>query len=355
MENTVVQDDLFASNNNGRVFTLDFGQKKTRIYDGKAVRTISHEEVLDLPKTLGVGATLIVEDSHMGVPRTEKSLAQPYTKTELQNFYNDCSINGITLKLFPQKSCPRALAYSNLEKKDENDPIAIYNLYRDFPDISMKKPDPNFDLSAAAQEGRKRKYEVNSMINFARRNGYYNEHDANGQWVIENINEIHDSLSDIGKSVFGFFKETARHKRPNKNRNIKKGDINEKNINIAQIYPILASMRGHLVDMGNDLFIVDDGLFLREATGQLPSWKFTQRFVFHMSPYHLKGGVARSNLYHWGAPKWIKEQAKEEGFDLDGKKRGQFTAEEDAVFLKYRRQYCNAIKELYNIMKGMLE
>ena len=130
-------------NTENKVFTLDFGKKRTTLYDGEKVIGSTVEQILTLPKLLNPGSKIIVEDAHMGVPRTEKSLAQPYTKTELRKFYSDCEENGIELRFFPQQSSPRAAAYSNLKKDDDQDPISIYNLCRDYPNISLKKPDPS--------------------------------------------------------------------------------------------------------------------------------------------------------------------------------------------------------------------
>ena len=342
-------------NTENKVFTLDFGKKRTTLYDGEKVIGSTVEQILTLPKLLNPGSKIIVEDAHMGVPRTEKSLAQPYTKTELRKFYSDCEENGIELRFFPQQSSPRAAAYSNLKKDDDQDPISIYNLCRDYPNISLKKPDPSFSYSLKAKEGLFRKHQLNKILNFARRTDYLNPNDKNTQWINENANYVYNELSDVGRCVFGFLNEKARFKRPNKNRNIKKGDLNVKHIKVNFIYTTLASMRGTLVHEGNERFSVDDSFFLREGTGRLPNWAFTQRYIFHMSPYHLKGGVARSNFYHHGAKKWIKERVFEEGYDIDKKKRGEMSKQEEKVFLKYRRLYSNAIKELYNIIKKQLE
>lgn len=344
-----------ALNTKNKVFTLDFGKKRTTLYDGERVIGSTVEQILTLPQLLKSGSIIIVEDAHMGVPRTEKSLAQPYTKKELRKFYSDCEENGIELRFFPQQSSPRAAAYSNLKKDDDQDPIAIYNLCRDYPNISLKKPDSSFEYSLKAKEGLLRKRQLNKMLNFARRTDYLNSNDQNTQWINENANYIYNELSDVGRCVFGYFNEQARFKRPNKNRNIKKGDLNVRHIKVNFIYTILASMRGTLVSEGDEQFSVDDSVFLRKGTGRLPSWSFTQRYVFHMSPHHLKGGVARSNLYHHGAKKWIKERVLEEGYDIHKKKRGEMSKQEEKVFLKYRRLYSNAIKELYNIIKKQLE
>jgi hypothetical protein len=89
-----------------------------------------------------------------------------------------------------------------------------------------------------------------------------------------------------------------------------------------------------------------------------------------MSPFHFRGGVARSNLYYHGAMNWIVKKSKEEnGLNLKRKititdengdkiektiRRGHFTPQEDTIFLNYRKQYCKSIIELVNFFKQHL-
>jgi hypothetical protein len=189
--------------------------------------------------------------------------------------------------------------------------------------------------------------------NVARRYSYESDEDKNSVFIKENIQHIYDNLSTVARDVFGFqlYKKTCKYG--------KEGDIILNKVNMCQIYSILAILRDF-----------DGQLRLYKDTNNFPSNYFIKRYVLCMTPFHFRGGVARSNLYYHGTMNWIIKKANQEhGLDLkrktsiideDGKKaekvirRGHFTAQEDAVFVAYRKQYCKSIFELVNFFKQHL-
>ena len=102
----------------GKIYVLDCGVNQSTIFDVEkdTVTKIKHEEVLELYKQIEAGSEIIVEYAHMGCPRQERSLSQPFTASQLLTFYENLREKNITLKLFPQQSTPRACAYSGLPK-----------------------------------------------------------------------------------------------------------------------------------------------------------------------------------------------------------------------------------------------
>ena len=88
-----------------------------------------------------------------------------------------------------------------------------------------------------------------------------------------------------------------------------------------------------------------------------------------MTPFHFKGGIARSNLYYHRKKRWIISTVKNNhNFDFNKRSRGgffdkkdpsikiegsQFSLEEDALFQKYRKQYCDATREFWQLTKRM--
>ena len=108
-----------------------------------------------------------------------------------------------------------------------------------------------------------------------------------------------------------------------------------------------------------------------EGKQELAGWKFVKRYAIRMSPFHLKGGVARSNLYYHGLRNWVAKKCAEElGMTtkaFKAKKRGGYTDsdtgkyvepmthEEEQTYLKYRRQYCKAVKLLFIKCKEVIE
>ena len=90
-----------------------------------------------------------------------------------------------------------------------------------------------------------------------------------------------------------------------------------------------------------------------------------------MTPHHLKGGVARSNIYYHGVRHWVAKKAAEQlgmtSKAFKSKRRGGYmdsetgkyvepmTHEEEQAYLKYRRQYCKAVKLLFIKCKEIIE
>lgn len=328
---------------------VDCGKNNSTIFNGKETKHLSHGEVLNLPSNLEKGTTIISEYAHLGVPRTLKSLSQPFTKNQLRSLYDACEAREISLKLFPQKSTPRAIDYSKFEKSDETDPEAIYNLIQDFPQTSLMNPPKDFDTNESRREGFKWKEEINLILNHSRSQDYEGEA---YQWVINNIEKIDNLLSDTARSAF----KIERYKVSNKNKGFQKGDININKLAKAQICSVLATLMGGIEKdfLTEEAFINFNPRF-RNSTGTYAGWNFIKRYVLCMSPFHLKGGVARSNLYYHGLKNWVIAQSKLESVDLKRKQRGNFSKKEDETFIKYRKEYCNSIRELFGVIKSILE
>lgn len=337
------------------MIVLDCGKNTATIYDSSTdtCKVISHMDVLKLPEELNEGSTVVAEYAHLGCPRQKYSLSQPFTENLLQDLYARFRAKGITLKLFPQQSTPRATSFSGLEKSDLNDPRSIYLLLQKFPQISLMNPPVSFEIEDIVQEGWEWKDTTNKILNVARRYSYESDDDKNSVFIKDNIQTIYNNLSDTGRDVFGLqlFKKTSKHGT--------EGSINLNKINMCQIYSILAILR----DFDGQL------RFFRD-TGQFPSNYFIKRYVLCMTPFHFRGGVARSNLYYHGAMNWIIKKAKadhninlkrkvsivDDNGDISERviRRGHFTDQEDSIFLLYRRHYNRSIFELINFFKRHL-
>ena len=331
-----------------KTYVLDCGVNQSTIYDAEknVVTTLSHDDVLKLHNVLEPNSTLICEYAHLGCPRGERSLSQPFTAEELLTFYDNLKEKNITLKLFPQQSTPRACAYSGLPKSDENDVKSIYLLLKDFPEISLMNPPKSFDVSDKRETAWTMKDEINYTLNIARRYSYNDEGDMNTRAIKELFPKMLTDLSEETKEAFGI-SEKSKY-QVSRSGQYEKGELNMNNISKVQLYSVLACLqteKGHL----------------RTVNGKTPSWKFVKRYLLCMTPFHFRGGVARSNLYYHGMRNYIISMAKEKGLTLKGKKRGgffndkgtaikkgsRFTKKEDEFFLKERKVYNNAIREVY--------
>ena len=331
-------------------YVLDCGVNQSTIFDVEknTVTKIKHEDVLELYKQIEAGSEIIVEYAHGGCPRQDRSLSQPFTASELLTFYENLREKNITLKLFPQQSTPRACAYSGLPKLDENDPRAIHKLVSDFPQISMMNPPSSFEVSDKRKLSWEMKNDINYTLNVARRYGYNDENDMNTRTIKELFPKMLVELSEETKKAFGI-SEKSKYQVSSKGK-YQKGELNMNNNKFSkvQLYSILAALQD---EEGN----------LRTINGKTPSWKFAKRYLFCMTPFHFRGGVARSNLYYHGMKNYIISKGKEVGLTLKGKKRGgffndkgdaikkgsRFTKKEDDFFLKERKVYNDAIREVY--------
>jgi len=349
------------------VYVIDCGKNNATIsHNGNPVTIISHKEILNLPTIIPKHSLVVSEYAHLGCPREEYSMSMPLTDVELKMLYDGFTNNYITLKLFPQKSTPRASSYSNLEKGDDQDPIAIYRLLRDFPQISLMNPPRSFNASKKIEEFWHHKDITNKILNIARMSpknsvdGYDvwgKNNDQNTKWILDNIHYIYNNLSDNARDCFGFSHYSSTHGAKKNRGKLKIKSDNKWLFKMGQIYTILSVLRNHKGELRK-----------RESTNNFLSNNDAKRYIFCMTAFHHRGGVARSNLYFHGARNWIIKKGKDHNLDFRRKvktiedneeksrqiRRGHFTQEEDIVFLKYRRIYSNSCMELYKLFKYML-
>ena len=335
---------------------IDCGANSSTIYDAKKgeVKTITHADVLNLPSVLPRGSFVVSEYSHLGCERTEFSLSQPYTRELLLDLYGRFEKAGIKLRLFPQQSTPRACAYSELEKLDENDPISIYNLIRDYPEISLMNPPTSFDPTEKRKQSWHIKKRVDADINRARREEPKYTTDFVSRFIRENIEQIEDGLSDDAKEAFGFRAYNPKKKvvestcyKVGEN----KGEINLSKVKIQGLYALAVCY----LDPTTESFRV------RVSNGEeIPiSLSYAKRYIIRQSPFHFRGGICRSNMYYHGMKNYIINKGKQIGVNLKGKSRGGFldedgnlkpntrmTPEEEQLYLKERRLYCKLMKEV---------
>lgn len=351
-------------------YVLDCGMNTATLFSAKTgeVETIRHDALLNLPGDLPRGSTIVCEYAHLGCPRKKRSLSQPFEDYRLLDLYERFKECGITLKLFPQQSTPRACNYAikvtgdkDREKSDMTDPESIYFLLRDFPEISLMNPPGSFEVPDKRAESYEWVADSNMYLNIARRYSYVKAEDDEGgesdDFLVKNMQQVYEAVSETCRSAFGLdVYKTSRGKT-------KKGQVNLNKMKKAQVYSVLTQ-----------LLDADGNPRIRKSTGKLPSWKFIKRYSIKMTPFHFKGGVARSNLYYHGARHWVSAQMADElgvtAKSIKKKRRGGyvnsdnkkspvyvegFNDEENRLFRKYRTQYCNAVRELFRAFKDIIE
>lgn len=335
---------------------IDCGANSGTIYDVKKgeVKTISHADVLNLPSVLPRGSFVVSEYSHLGCERTEFSLSQPYTRTLLLDLYDRFEKAGIKLRLFPQQSTPRAISYSEHPKSDDYDPISIYNLIKDYPEISLMKPPTSFDPTEKRKQSWHIKKRVDADINRARREEPKYTTDFVSRFIRENIEQIEDGLSDDAKEAFGFRAYDPK-KKVVESTSYKVGkDAGKINFNKIKVQGLYALAVCYLDP-------TTESLRVRVSNGEeIPiSLSYAKRYIIRQSPFHFRGGICRSNMYYHGMKNYIINKGKQVGVNLKGKSRGGFmdeddnlkprsrmTPEEEQLYLKERRLYCKLMKEV---------
>lgn len=323
----------------------DCGKNCSTMLKNGQVYTFSHKDFLDEILSLPRGTMFIAEEAHL-TPRELLSKAQPFTKSQLDKLSAGCNEKGIKIRCFPQQSTPRALEYyrkkyslneEEFGKSDHNDLLAIKELLEDFPEIKLSHlgGDKNIRTKECGNEFQQL---LNNHLNISRSQDYSDENDGCRKWVNQNIEELSSMLAEGSKEIFGLT-DDCRFKIK-----AKKGQINIRNIRMTQLYSVVACL------------IYYDGTFrIRSTTNNLPGKYFIQKYVLKMTPFHRKGGVARSNLYHHGMKNFFRNKCAEHGLDNPKGGRGNFSKEQEKLFKKCRKQYRSAIFDLFQSCKKIVE
>lgn len=352
---------LMESNNLDNIVTIDCGKNIAYYYNPKEDKNksvkISHDELLKLPTKFS-NVLFVVESAHLDRPRTMKSFAQPFRVEQLNMFKRLCVENNNMLRLFPEMMSYEVIKSGGMDKSDASDPIALYRyLTNDVNLIDvLKKPSEDYEASELRKEGWRVKDNMNKLLNYARRNDYGKDDDTDiiRKWIEYNIKDIVGVLDDQTKIVFGFDNVYAKS---NFKKGIRAGDINLNEVNMTAVYSIAAGL--FEFNLNKDL-LVEYKPRLRENTNELPGWKFMEKYVYGFSPYHLNGGLARSNLKFHNFNTYLGKRVKENGYTmiskkLNGKPKYEFDSKERQFFRKVQSDHKKACKQLFLSFKRVLE
>lgn len=343
------------------VVAIDFGKNSAAAYDweNKIEKTFkSTEDALNYLSNLPEGTIVVGEDAHLGCPMTDKSKAQIFTERRLLDFYDLCSINGIKLKLFPQFQFPKINGMAEkkriVKKKDRkvelNDAIVLAWYVYNINEIPMKNPPTSFEKTPIRQFGCKIKETSNITLNLLRRYGYKEDACALSKFYIENLKDTLLELNQHCQDAIGI--EIG-----------KKGQVK---LTGFKDNVLLHSVLSTLVDQNmNYLYYEGTGKFLG-----FTSWK---KYINNCSPYHLKGGVSRSNiwatvfskyLHNYGDARGIKfytesvsDKKKKDGTHRITKKWikvSDFNNDQHKCFQEAKRSFRKILNEIYNHLVAKL-
>ena len=343
------------------IVTIDCGKNMAYYYDpmvnDKESVKITHLELLELPKKFK-NTLFVAESAHLDRPRTMKSFAQPFKVEELRRFKQLCEENDNLLRLFPEMLSFDVISDGGMEKSDENDPISLHQYLSKNVDIIdvLKKPSDDYEASHVRKEGWRIKDNMNTLLNYARRNDYGKDdpNDSIRCWLEDNIDDIVRGLDHQTKVVFGL---DNVYKTRNVRKHIRKGDVNLNAANMTGIYSIAASLFEFTITEDLKVEYVPR---LREETKELPGWKFLEKYVYGFSPYHLNGGLARSNLKFHNFNTYLNKRAFDNGYSmvkkkLNGKPKFQFDDMERQVFRQVQNDHKKACKRLFLSFKRVMQ
>jgi hypothetical protein len=318
------------------LYILDCGARGgTFFYDCQSgfASELPNDDVINLNLPgIQAGDVIVIEDAHVR-SRERLSLAQPFTYDQLLKFKANAESAGVVVKLFPQMSTPKARAFAgDVEKTDINDVQAIAFYLQQNPNIlkTLKAFNPitldeyRTNSAGAWQD----KDGLSADINMARnykygdpKEGDYS--DAVTRWIDDNIETIYKMLNEEQREFIGLCIKNAGRK-------------NERyDFNRTRMYTLIAT-----------LIRANGGLRLRSDVGKLPFWKYVKEHYFGMSPYHMKGGVAASNVkYHWRrhASGFAKTKRSE---IIEGGRYHEFT--------EARSSFDKSLRDLWNLMRGLV-
>jgi hypothetical protein len=280
----------------------------------------------DIIQSLPTGSLIVGEDSHIGTERKELSLSQPFSFNLLEYIYDLCEELGHHLRLFPQKSTPKAIAFTQqlfsegayvdssksskikIEKSDSIDPFSLFTFIKHNPTAleTLKHPTKSWKYSDEQQAAHEMVKYCNRDANLARAfikddgelASYMDDSDAIIPFIkdvlVPNILSTWNKkqLSIIIKNIDKLYYSSS-----SKKYGYQKGDINWNQVIMVQLYSMCLTI---MEPNGNPR--------LATHTGDIAGRAFTKKWLIRNTPYHYRGGVIASNEKHWGFKAWVQAE-----------------------------------------------
>lgn len=278
------------------VIGIDYGKQglAASVYD-VAAKTILEPIVkrdftaglLWLPKQYQ-SALIVGEQAHFAVPQNETNLAQPFTAEILKTFYKLCSKNNSRFMLFPQLMTTALKSWAETNRKiiadlhkaelptkkgDVNDAIILMWFLIRENSISLALPYKDFGMSSVQEFSNNVRVKSNFILNCASKDARI--YDGDGGYYHEFARRSEDLWLDCGFKnkkwiKYCFSVLTLMFDDPGRTGSMEPHHYNEK--------------------------------FLR--------WKDFSQHVLRNTPFHFRGGRARSNIWRHFWRSFIHEKFK---------------------------------------------
>tara|TARA_B100000927_G_scaffold250845_1_gene215435 strand:+ start:218 stop:1270 length:1053 start_codon:yes stop_codon:yes gene_type:complete len=274
------------------LFTADVGQGKVHIYDSgndKFFPKLPQQHLIDLNiEGLKRGDIVVVEDAHLREAH-KHTMAQPFSFEKLIELKKNAEEKGISIRLFPQQSTPKArrmTGYANAEKNDEVDTKAIAKFLLQNENVLSSLKIFNPKRLTEFQEKNQFIFDYikicNDDINEAKTLGYgfekkHDYSDAVSKWIETYKLVLIERLADpeLVSAIGLEQKKSGKYEIKNANR----------------IYTLVHS-----------ILRPNGEIRLRSDVKKLPHWKFIKSNYLGCKPFHMKQGVPSSNYKHHFRP-----------------------------------------------------
>lgn len=301
------------------VVGIDFGSGDMHLYSsatGRAWKVPAPSAIAEI-LSLQRGTLVCGESAHLATPRTRKSLAQPFTADNLLALYSDAKDAGITIKLFPHyHSGTRARPWvaanfpdvHSAEKTDAADAMCIARYVLACNGISLADPPKSFSRDPKRDYGRAVREYSSIALNAERTTKYQ------GMFFPHVI--------DLGDEIF---RRCGRR------------------IARTACYSIASLIATEV-----------DGLpvkFVRHC--RPPGVELWWRHVARMTPFHHKGGLARSNLMRHAFRPFLRKFGKRQGVSMGSGAKTLPFGDHDAVQAMTRtsamKSFRDTVKACYRL------
>ena len=290
------------------LFTADIGEGKLHVYDSgndTFYGKLPKDDIiaLNIPE-LQSGDTLVVECAHLREAHA-RTMAQAYSYDELIELKKNADRMGVVIKLFPQKSTPKARKLAGVEadaKTDEVDTKAIASfLLKDHNAYSSLKtfiPTKMKDFQEKSQNIVDYIQEANDDINPAKSSGYgldpkidYYE-DEVSKWIKK-------YTVDGGSTVFGYTSTIVDYLEKEYPK-----DYEELTLVLGlsvdkKTGKLKIENENRIYTLTTTILRPDGSLRLRKDNGLPAYWQYVKAHLLGCKPYHMNQGVIASNYKHW--------------------------------------------------------
>ncbi len=288
------------------IWGCDLGQNSWYIQKNgeehsREIRTV--EEFLELDFCFK-GDLIIVENAHLQTQKDGGSLAQPYTFDQLEALAKTADQKGAQIKLVPHCLATkiRQVAFPGAEKADELDCFAVaWHLFRcDASELQPFKPKPYDQFSNSRNYGFDIKKNMDDTLNKIR------------NYKRSSLNNVSDIayLSRLLDSKYFFALRAA---------------VESEGGQAAK--DAMAWILSEMTDKDQNVTLLSLWVALHNEDGTLRTFPWSEKplglnYVWKEPlgnrPNHFRGGVGRSNLWHWTFRSIVNGNMRRKvAFDID--------------------------------------